>query len=47
MPARRQEKNCTGKYSKGLTNQNGEDPVNLCESNNLERSKLEVTFPGY
>ena len=32
LPAERQE-NCTGRFSKGLTNQNGEL---LCKSNNFE-----------
>ena len=34
LPAKRQEENYTGSYSKGLKNQNGNDLVNLYESNN-------------
>ena len=33
LPSKRQEENCTGRYSKGLTNQNGE---HFRESNNFE-----------
>ena len=33
----------TGKYSKGLRNQNGEHLVNLYESDNLEK---QVVFPS-
>ena len=35
LPAKtkRREKNCTGRYSTGLTNQSGEYVVNLCKSN--------------
>ena len=36
-----QEENCTGRYSKGLKNQNGEYLVNLCASNILE---IQVIF---
>ena len=34
--ARRQEENCTRRYSEKLSNQNGEHIVNLCESNYFE-----------
>ena len=34
LPAKRQNGNCTERYSKGLRNQHGEHLVNLCESNN-------------
>ena len=33
LPAKRQEENCTGRYSKGLRNQTGE---HLSESNNFD-----------
>ena len=36
MPTKRQEENYIGRYSKGLSNQNGEHLVNLYESNNFE-----------
>ena len=36
LPAKREEENCTGRYSKGLRNQNGE---HVCESNNLMKYK--------
>ena len=36
LSAKKQEENCTGRYSKGLRNQNENDLVNLCESNNFE-----------
>ena len=42
LPAKRQEENCTGRYSKGLKKQNGGHFVNLFESNNLE---TQVMFP--
>ena len=35
-PVKRGEPNCTGRYSRGLKNQNGESLVNLCEWNILE-----------
>ena len=35
--------NCSGKYSKGLKNEDGEHPVNLCEPNNLE---MQFIFPN-
>ena len=34
--SKRQEKNCPGRYSRRLRNQNGEHLVNLCESDILE-----------
>ena len=40
--SKRREKNCRGKYPRGWRNQNGENLVNLCESNNLE---TQVKFP--
>ena len=49
---KRQEENCTERYSKGENNQNGEYLVNLCELNSLDiwvtfsYSKLPITlFP--
>ena len=36
LPAKRQEGNCTGRYSERLRDQNGEHLVNQCKSNNLE-----------
>ena len=36
LPAKRQEENCAGIYSRGLRNQNGDYLVNLYESNILE-----------
>ena len=36
FPAKIKEEKCTGRYPKGLQNQNGEHLVNLCESNNFE-----------
>ena len=36
LPAKIQEGSCTGRYSKGLRNQNGQHLVNLCKSNKLE-----------
>ena len=42
LQAKSQEKNCTGRYSKGLKNQNGKYLVNLCESINLE---TQLIFP--
>ena len=42
-PAKKREGSSTGRYSKGLNNQNWEHPVDLCESNNLGR---QVTFPS-
>ena len=41
-PAKRQEENWKGRYSKGLKNQNGKYLEKLCESNNLE---TQVIFP--
>ena len=38
VPAKRQGENGTGRYSKGLRNQNGEY---LCESNNFD--EIQVT----
>ena len=31
-----EKKNCTGRYSRGLRNQNGEHPAHVWESNTLE-----------
>ena len=42
LPAKRREENCTGRYSRGLRNQNGEYFINLRESKILE---TQVTFP--
>ena len=36
--SKRREENCTGRYLRGLRNQNGENFVNLCDSNILETS---------
>ena len=38
---KRREEHCTGRYSRGLVNQNGEHLVNICESNVPE---AQVTF---
>ena len=35
-PSKRREENYSGKYSRELSNQNGEHLLNLCESNILE-----------
>ena len=40
--SKRQEENCTGKYLKGLRNQNRKHPENLRELNILE---TQVIFP--
>ena len=37
------KKNCTGRYSRGLRNQNGEHVVSVFESNVLE---IQVIFPA-
>ena len=36
LPAKRQEENCTGQYSKGLSNPDGKHLVNLCKSNKFQ-----------
>ena len=40
LTVKRQEENCTGRYSNGLRNQNGE---HLYESNNFETQSLVFT----
>ena len=35
LPAKRQEENCIGRFSKGLSNQNEKHLVNLCEYSQL------------
>ena len=42
LPAKaKDEKTFTGRYSRGLWNQNGEHLVNLCESNILETQVIQ------
>ena len=40
LPVKRQEEDCTGRYSRRLENQNGKYLVNLFESINLETSHI-------
>ena len=41
LPAKRQEENCTGRYSKGLRNQNRE---HLCKSKNPDETSLVSSY---
>ena len=42
VKAKRRDKNCSGRHSRGLRSQNWEHLVNLCESNILQK---QVIFP--
>ena len=44
QPKQRREENCTGRYSRGLRNQNGDYLRNICESNILKRKRISQTF---
>ena len=44
LKAKRQEKTCTGRYSKWFWNQNGDYLLNLYESKNLEKHKSYLLY---
>ena len=45
--SKRREENCTGRYSKGLRDQNEEQLVNICESNILETLVNQLELYSY
>ena len=47
LKADRQEKICTGRYSKWFWNQNGDYLLNLYESKNLEKHKSYLLYKVY